>query len=77
MALVQAHLAQAEWHALDQEFAKDYRPSDVLFALPWVLHGASRWRVEARLVAATSYWLASVRPESHSASTPPCFEVPA
>jgi hypothetical protein len=38
MALVQRHLTAAEWHALDKEFASDYRPSDVLFALPWVLH---------------------------------------
>lgn len=38
MALVQAHLTQAEWHALDKEFAKHYSPRDQLFALPWVLH---------------------------------------
>jgi hypothetical protein len=38
MALLQRHLTQQEWHALDKEFAKDYKPSDVLFALPWVLH---------------------------------------
>jgi len=35
---VQQHFDQQEWHALDKEFAKDYKPSDVLFALPWVLH---------------------------------------
>jgi hypothetical protein len=39
MALMQQHLSQQEWHVLDKEFAKDYKPSDVLFALPWVLHG--------------------------------------
>ena len=38
MALVQQHFDQQEWHALDKEFAKDYKPRDVLFALPWVLH---------------------------------------
>ena len=38
MALVQQHFDQLEWHALDKEFAKDYKPRDVLFALPWVLH---------------------------------------
>jgi len=38
MALLQQHLTQQEWHSLDKEFAKDYKPSDVLFALPWVLH---------------------------------------
>ncbi len=46
MALVQQHLTQQEWHALDKEFAKDYKPADVLFALPWVLHDvpADRWQ---------------------------------
>jgi hypothetical protein len=38
MALVQAHLTPAEWHALDEEFARHYTPQDRLFALPWVLH---------------------------------------
>ena len=38
LALVQQHLTEQEWHALDKEFAKDYRPADILFALPWVLH---------------------------------------
>jgi hypothetical protein len=38
MALLQQHLTQQEWRALDKEFAKDYKPSDVLFALPWVVH---------------------------------------
>src|SRR4051794_1388009 len=38
MTLLQRHLTQQEWHALDKEFAKDYKPSDVFFALPWVLH---------------------------------------
>jgi hypothetical protein len=45
MALVQKHLTQQEWQALDKEFAKDYKPSDILFALPWVIHDvpADRW----------------------------------
>ncbi len=38
LALVQRHLSQQEWHALDKEFAKDYKPSDILLALPWALH---------------------------------------
>jgi hypothetical protein len=38
LVIVQQHLTQQEWAALDKEFARDYRPSDVLFALPWVLH---------------------------------------
>ena len=38
MTLVQRHLTPQEWQALDKEFGKDYKPSDVLFALPWVLH---------------------------------------
>ena len=35
MALVQTHLTQAEWHALDKD--AHYTPKDQLFALPWVL----------------------------------------
>jgi hypothetical protein len=38
MALVQAHLTPAEWHALDKAFGEEYRPRDQLFALPWVMH---------------------------------------
>lgn len=38
MALVQAHLSPAEWHAMDEDFARDYTARDKLFALPWVLH---------------------------------------
>ena len=39
MALVQAHLTQAEWQALDKEFQKHYTRADRMFALPWVLSG--------------------------------------
>jgi hemerythrin HHE cation binding domain-containing protein len=40
MALVQAHLTQADWEWLDREhFAPAYRPRDVVWVLPWVLHG--------------------------------------
>lgn len=39
MALVQTRLTQAEWHALDKAFARDYTARDRLFALPWVLYG--------------------------------------
>ena len=39
MALVQAHLTPAEWHALDKAFARHYTPRDQIFALPWVLDG--------------------------------------
>ena len=38
MALVQRHLAPAEWDALHPEFGRHYTPRDALFALPWVLH---------------------------------------
>jgi hypothetical protein len=52
MALVQRHLTQEEWHDLDAEFAREYRPGDVVFALPWILHDlpADTWpRVRAFL----------------------------
>ena len=54
MALVQQHLTQEEWHALDKEFAKDYKPADVLFALPWVLHDvpADRWQAVRGFIGA-------------------------
>ncbi len=38
LALVQQHLTREEWHAMDKEFAKDYKPADILLALPWALH---------------------------------------
>jgi hypothetical protein len=38
MALVQRHLAPAEWDALHAEFGRHYTSRDALFALPWVLH---------------------------------------
>lgn len=42
MALVQRHLAPAEWDALHAEFGRHYTASDSLFALPWVLHDVPR-----------------------------------
>jgi hemerythrin-like domain-containing protein len=43
MALVQAHLTQADWDRLDREvFAKDYRPREVPAVLGWVLSGLDR-----------------------------------
>src|SRR3712207_2320958 len=54
MARVQQHLTPQEWHTLDKEFAKDYKPADVLFALPWVLHGvpADRWQAVRGFIGA-------------------------
>jgi deazaflavin-dependent oxidoreductase (nitroreductase family) len=40
MALVQAHLTQADWERLDREhFAAQYRPRDVVPTLGWVMAG--------------------------------------
>jgi hypothetical protein len=65
MALLQAHLTQDEWHALDREFAKDYKPAAVLFALPWVLHAlppAMRPAVHAFIGRpALTLWRAALR----------------
>jgi hemerythrin-like domain-containing protein len=41
MALVQRHLTQADWDALDKEFAKDYTPREVPAVLGWVVSGLS------------------------------------
>lgn len=39
MVVLQAHLTQAEWHAMDAGFAAHYSFADALFAVPWVLDG--------------------------------------
>jgi hemerythrin-like domain-containing protein len=42
MALVQRHLAQADWDRLDREvFAKDYTPREVPAVLGWIMSGLS------------------------------------
>jgi hypothetical protein len=43
MALVQAHLTEEDWLALDREvFAKEYRPRDLPGVLGWVVSGLTR-----------------------------------
>jgi hypothetical protein len=65
MALVQRHLTEQEWHALDKEFAKDYKPTDVLFALPWILHEvpADNWTKVRAFVGApmVALWRLTLR----------------
>lgn len=39
MTVLQAHLTQPEWHAMDAGFAAHYTPRDMVFAASWVLDG--------------------------------------